>query len=125
MPLLAPEEWHGSVFTGAWTAARGGDAPVTAPATGAELARIGSAGAEDVSASARAAAEAQRAWAAASFEDRAAVLRRAGALFEEHAEEIAGWLVREAGSARGKRSEERRVGKEWRTRWGPDRRTQE
>ncbi|GAA1079773.1 benzaldehyde dehydrogenase [Nocardiopsis composta] len=102
MPLLAPEEWHGNVFTGAWTAARGGDAPVTAPATGAELARIGSAGAEDVSASARAAAEAQRAWAAASFEDRAAVLRRAGALFEEHAEEIAGWLVREAGSARGK-----------------------
>ncbi|MFC4560947.1 benzaldehyde dehydrogenase [Nocardiopsis mangrovi] len=99
---LLNDEWNGAVFTGAWTPARGGDAAVTAPATGAEIGRIGSAGAEDVAASSGAAAAAQRAWAAASFEERAAVLRRAGALLEEHRDEIAGWLVREAGSARGK-----------------------
>ncbi|MFC3995571.1 aldehyde dehydrogenase family protein [Nocardiopsis sediminis] len=99
---LLNDEWNGAVFTGAWAPARGGDAPVTAPASGAEIGRIGSADAEDVGAAAAAAATAQRGWAAASFEERAAVLRRAAALLEEHSEEIAGWLVREAGSARGK-----------------------
>ncbi|WP_067967028.1 benzaldehyde dehydrogenase [Nocardiopsis trehalosi] len=99
---LLTDDWTGKVFTGTWTPARGGDAPVTAPATGEEIGRIGSASADDVTDSAARAATAQRAWAAASFEERAAVLRRAGALFEEHAEEVAGWLVREAGSARGK-----------------------
>ncbi|MDA8372258.1 MAG: benzaldehyde dehydrogenase [Nocardiopsaceae bacterium] len=102
MSLLNDNEWNGNVFTGTWTRAQGGDAPVTAPATGAEIGRIGSANADDVSAAARRAADAQRGWAAASFEERAAVLRRAGALFEEHAEEVSGWLLREAGSAQGK-----------------------
>ncbi|GAB3496929.1 benzaldehyde dehydrogenase [Nocardiopsis coralliicola] len=102
MSLLDPENWTGNVFTGAWTPAQGGDAPVTAPATGAEIGRIGAAAAGDVAASAAAAASAQRGWASAGYEERAAVLRRAGALFEEHADEIAGWLSREAGSGPGK-----------------------
>ncbi|GAA3756070.1 benzaldehyde dehydrogenase (NAD) [Spinactinospora alkalitolerans] len=102
MGLLNDETWTGKVFTGEWVSARGGDAPVVSPATGAEIGRIGSADADDVTASAVAAAGAQREWAAASFEERAAVLRRAGDLFTEHAAEIAGWLGREAGSAPGK-----------------------
>ncbi|MGQ4272160.1 benzaldehyde dehydrogenase, partial [Nocardiopsis changdeensis] len=41
---------------------------------------------------------ARRAWAARTPAERAAVLRRAGDLFERHAEEIRDWIVREAGS---------------------------
>src|SRR5262249_27674714 len=51
-----------------------------------------------VATAAAAAARAQRGWAATSFEERAAVLRRAGLLFEEHAAEIEGWIVRETGA---------------------------
>ncbi|GII62057.1 aldehyde dehydrogenase [Sphaerisporangium krabiense] len=100
--LLDPKVWSGSVFGGAWTASRAGDAPVVAPATGAEIGRAGLAGAADIAEAAARAATAQRDWAAASFEDRAAVLRRAGRLFEEHAEEIHWWLVRESGAVPGK-----------------------
>ncbi|MBV2362983.1 benzaldehyde dehydrogenase [Streptomonospora nanhaiensis] len=102
MTLLNDREWRGNVFTGAWRPAKGGDAPVVSPTTGSELGRIGVANAADVAEAAENAAEAQRHWAAASFEERAAVLRRAGAKFEEEADEIAEWLMREAGSARGK-----------------------
>jgi benzaldehyde dehydrogenase (NAD) len=68
------------------------------PATGTELGRTGFADADDVARAAASAAAAQPAWAATSFEERAAVLRRAGALFERYAAEIEPWLVREAGS---------------------------
>jgi benzaldehyde dehydrogenase (NAD) len=51
-----------------------------------------------VGAAAEVAATAQRDWAARTPEERAAVLRRAGDLWEQHAEEIQSWLVREAGS---------------------------
>jgi benzaldehyde dehydrogenase (NAD) len=37
------------------------------------------------------------------------VLRRAGALWEEHAEEVEGWLVREAGSVPAKAATETHV----------------
>lgn len=101
MSLLTDREWTSKIFTGTWSGAHG-DAPVLAPATGAEIGRVGLASAADVAASARSAARAQRGWAAAPFEERAAVLRRAGDLFTEHAEEVASWLGREAGSAAGK-----------------------
>ena len=44
------------------------------------------------------AVEAQRAWAALPFEERAAVLRRAGDVLSAHADEIKGWLARESGA---------------------------
>ncbi len=68
------------------------------PATGAALASVGLADAEDVSESAASAAAAQKAWAAASFEERGRVLRRAGDLWETDAADFHEWLVREAGS---------------------------
>lgn len=40
---------------------------------------------------------AQREWAARPYSDRAAVLRRAARLFEEHQQEIETWVVREPG----------------------------
>ena len=41
---------------------------------------------------------AQKEWAALPHPARAAVLRRAGQLWEEHAEEIMGWNIREVGA---------------------------
>jgi benzaldehyde dehydrogenase (NAD) len=96
--FLAADRWSGQLYSNGWTTARGGDAAVMAPATGAELARTGIADASDIQTAAAAAAKAQPDWAATSFEQRAAVLRRAGELFERHAADIEAWLVREAGS---------------------------
>jgi benzaldehyde dehydrogenase (NAD) len=76
----------------------GGDTPVREPATGAELGRVGIADASDIARAAESAAKAQREWARTPYEERAAVLRRAGQLFEENAADIEGWLVRETGS---------------------------
>jgi benzaldehyde dehydrogenase (NAD) len=94
--LLGEQDWSGSFWTGRWTAAAA-DAPVVAPGSGEELGRIGIAGAAEVTEAAARAAAAQREWAATPFEERAALLRRAGALFESHAAEIEGWIIRESG----------------------------
>ena len=102
MGLLDGVDWQGSIFkAGTWTPARGGDYAVMEPATGGELARMGRATAEDVEEAAVAAAAAQRDWAALPYPARAAVLRRAGDLWAEHAEEISGWNVREVGTVPG------------------------
>jgi benzaldehyde dehydrogenase (NAD) len=98
MSFLDDKVWAGSVFGGEWHPSVAGDAAVVEPATGAELGRAGVAGHEDITRAAAEAAGAQRAWAATSFEERAAVLRRAGLLFEEHAAEIEEWIVRETGA---------------------------
>ncbi|MEU4537109.1 benzaldehyde dehydrogenase [Streptosporangium sp. NPDC023825] len=109
MSLMDAKTWTGQVFGDGWITSHAGDAAVVEPATGVELGRVGVAGAEDVAAAAVRAVRAQREWAATSFEERAAVLRRAGRLFEEHAEEIQDWLVREAGSIRPKAGVETHV----------------
>jgi benzaldehyde dehydrogenase (NAD) len=98
MSLLDPAEWAGSIFDGRWAKPAGGDAPVIEPATGKELGRIGVASTEDLAKAGAAAAAAQRGWAGTSHEERAAVLRRAGSLFEQHASEIEDWIVRETGA---------------------------
>ncbi|MDI5982627.1 aldehyde dehydrogenase family protein, partial [Amycolatopsis magusensis] len=77
-------QWQGKVFTGGWEST-GADGPVTEPATGAELGRYGLADPAAIARSAERAAQAQRDWAARPFQERAAVLRRAGRLWEEHA----------------------------------------
>ncbi|GII76558.1 aldehyde dehydrogenase [Sphaerisporangium rufum] len=110
MEFLDPKRWTGLIFGAeGWRTSQAGDAPVTEPATGAEIGRAGIGGPADVATAAAAAAAAQRAWAATSYEERAAVLRRAGRLFEEHAAEIQGWLVRESGSVPGKAAFETHV----------------
>ncbi|MDN4571805.1 benzaldehyde dehydrogenase [Pandoraea cepalis] len=99
--LLNSDIWHGRLFTGAWQDGKI-IADVLEPATGNCLARIGMADAEHVAASAKAAFDAQKAWAALPYDERAAVLRRAARLAEDAFDEIAGWIVRESGSTRGK-----------------------
>ncbi len=101
MTLLDSTRWDGQIFSGGWTAAHGGAAPIIEPATGTELGRAGMADADDVARAAAAAAAAQRDWAAATFEDRAAVLRTAGRLIEEHAADLHRWLIRETGCVPG------------------------
>ncbi|RLV47697.1 aldehyde dehydrogenase family protein [Nocardioides mangrovicus] len=99
MGLLDGIAWEGNVFTGGqWRAGGGGDYAVVSPSTGEELGRMGQVSVADVAAAAESAAEAQREWAALPHPARAAVLRRAGDLWAEHAEEIRDWNVREVGS---------------------------
>ncbi|HEY8481364.1 MAG TPA: benzaldehyde dehydrogenase [Spirillospora sp.] len=102
MGLLDSVDWQGKIFkNGEWTAGGGGDYPVVEPATGNELGRMGQATPQDVAEAAASAAEAQREWAALPHTARAAVLRKAGDLWQRHAEEISGWNVREVGAVPG------------------------
>ncbi|MCU1409879.1 MAG: benzaldehyde dehydrogenase [Rhodoglobus sp.] len=96
------DTWSGSLYSGTWKAGSAGVADVIEPATGGTLGSIGVAGVEDVHAAAVAASRAQRDWARRLPEERAAVLRRAGLLFQEHAAEIEGWIIRETGAIGGK-----------------------
>ncbi|HEX3589441.1 MAG TPA: benzaldehyde dehydrogenase [Pseudonocardiaceae bacterium] len=102
MTWLDPTQWQGRIHSGGWVPGSAGERAVVAPATGDELGRIGLADGGDVAKAATTAAAAQRAWAAAPFTERAAVLRRAGDLITEHAAEIQDWIIRESGSVRGK-----------------------
>lgn len=102
MSLLEDEVWSGKIYLEGWTKGGAGDYAVVEPATGATLGRLGSASADDVARAAAVGAAAQVGWAARSYGERAAVLRRAGELFAEHADEIGEWVVRETGSIRPK-----------------------
>ncbi len=77
MTFLDSDVWGGKFFSDGWQDSPTGH-PVTEPATGAQLATVGLATAEDVGRAAARAAEAQREWAATPPQQRAAVLRRAG-----------------------------------------------
>src|SRR5262245_39641054 len=93
-PLLESSAWHGQIWLDGWQAGGGGEYAVREPATGAELGTLGRASVDDVRRAAACAVEAQKGWAAASYDERAAVLRRAGDLFERHTDELSEWLVR-------------------------------
>jgi benzaldehyde dehydrogenase (NAD) len=95
--LLDKSIWHGKAFSGGWKQAGGGESPVTEPATGTELGRAGMANPADVAAAATAAAEAQSAWAATPYPQRAAILRKAGDIWLANAADIEDWSIREGG----------------------------
>jgi benzaldehyde dehydrogenase (NAD) len=102
MSLMDASVWNGKIFVGGeWITSAGGDYPVVEPATGNELARMGKPTVDDVATAAASAAEAQKAWAATPYPVRAAVLRKAGDLMTEHAEEISWWNIREVGAIPG------------------------
>ncbi|WP_030376499.1 aldehyde dehydrogenase family protein [Streptomyces rimosus] len=93
MPLLDPA--HRPTLHGGGTTA-------VEPATGEPLASFTLAAPADVESAAAEAAAAQRSWARTPYTERAAVLRRAGDLITEHADELSEWIIREAGSVPGK-----------------------
>lgn len=86
----------GKLWAGHWR-----DAPtsldVIEPATGNSLGSVGSGGAAEVHRAASEAARAQAGWASTPAGERAAIVRRAADILQEHHEEAEGWLVREAG----------------------------
>jgi len=97
--FLDQEVWKGNLFIGGqWVAGSGGVADVVEPATGDTIGVVGMANAADVAKAAEVAAAAQREWAALPHPARSAVLRKAGQLFAEHADEISWWNVREVGA---------------------------
>lgn len=98
MTLLDPAIWSGNIFNGAWVKAGGGEASIVEPATGDSLGTLGIASVKDAETAAKVAHAAQREWALRKPEDRAAVLRKAGDLFNQYAEEIQGWVIRETGA---------------------------
>lgn len=102
MVFFDPSTWDGKVYSSGWMTSSGGSQEINEPATGNAIGRFGVANADDVAKAAAAAKTAQKAWAAASYAERAAVLRRAGDLVEKHADVLSDWLIREAGSAKGK-----------------------
>ncbi len=95
---LFGNEWTGKIFIEKWTDGGGGSAPIVEPATGQELGVSGRASVSDVALASSVGRSAQVDWANTAFSARAAVLRRAGQLFEEHAEEITQWNMRESGA---------------------------
>lgn len=99
--MLEDQRWAAKIFSSGWQPGSG-TLDVVEPATGAPLGRTGLADAADVAAASAAAAAAQPAWAAASILDRAAVLRRAAGILEQHLAEITEQLIRETGSVPGK-----------------------
>lgn len=106
MTLLETADWGGKIFMDGWRDGRGGTAAVVNPSTGVEIGRVGLATPEDVREAAAHAAEAQREWSRRRPAERAAILRRAAAVFTDNAEEIAGWIVRESGSTTPKAASE-------------------
>ena len=97
MALMDEAVWRGKVYSGGWVDGGGGDAPVTEPATGAELGRTGIATPADVARAAQLAAAAQPAWAATPHTERSALLRRAADLWLANAADIEWWGIRESG----------------------------
>jgi benzaldehyde dehydrogenase (NAD) len=98
MALLDRGTWEGRIYSRGWVPGSGGEYDAVEPATGKTLARVGAASPADVQKAAEAAAQAQREWAALTYDRRAEVLRRAGMLFVEHEDEIHEWLIRESGA---------------------------
>lgn len=109
MAILEDERWSGKLFDGDWTDGAGEPIEVRNPATDEVIARVGSAAPADVYEAATAASSAQVAWAGMKPTERAAVLRRAGQLFEENSAEIVDWVVRETGAIQPKAGMEAHV----------------
>jgi len=93
--------WTGKLYASGWRAGSS-VGEVISPSTGERLAEYGVASAADLDAAVDGAVEAQRAWAARPAGERSAILRRAGELISENADELARWLMDEAGSSGGK-----------------------
>jgi acyl-CoA reductase-like NAD-dependent aldehyde dehydrogenase len=106
MAFLDEQRWQGKIFDGTWRTADGGVKDVVEPATGDKLGTVGFAALSDLERSALRAREAQVAWAAAPFRERAAVMRRAAELWAKYSDDIQGWLIRESGGTRAKTARE-------------------
>ena len=95
------EDLHLQLIAGAWRDGSGSESrAVLDPYTGNTLLSIRSATFDDLDQAYHHAAEAQINWARTSPEERAAVMLRAVAIFDQRKDEIINWLIRESGSTR-------------------------
>src|SRR5690349_20721801 len=95
--LLGSPVWEGRIFCGGWIDGGGRTYPAVEPATGRTLGQVGAASAADVDRAIGLARVAEPGWAATPYDERAAILRRAADLLEEHHAELEEWAIREAG----------------------------
>ena len=84
---------------GTWSKAGSGSIDVTNPATGALIARVPSAGAEETAQAIKAAHAAYPAWRAKTANERAVLLRKLAATITEHQEDLAQILTAEQGKS--------------------------
>ncbi|CAN5706822.1 aldehyde dehydrogenase family protein [soil metagenome] len=89
-------------FLADWQPGTGEAHSVREPATGRHLLDVPLSTPDDVRRACAAAAKAQRDWAETSYQERAAVLRRAADLYEAHRPEFGTWTQRETGAHRNK-----------------------
>jgi acyl-CoA reductase-like NAD-dependent aldehyde dehydrogenase len=89
--------WNGTAFDGGWNTRLAENQDVLEPATGKALWRVGVASGADMTAAIGRAHEAQRAWAATSPRERAAIMHKAAELFEQHFDELSLMIARETG----------------------------
>ncbi len=97
----ATTPWDGAIFDGTWRPATS-TVDVIAPATGKTIATVGQGTPEDLDAAVAKAQAAQRDWGRATYNERAAVLRKAAVLLRQDPGRLLSWLVPESGSAMGK-----------------------
>jgi benzaldehyde dehydrogenase (NAD) len=100
MSFFDAGDWEGKLYSGGWVAGGGAFPAVKEVATGHILGNIALASPDDLESSIALASDAQVAWTREPARSRAAVLRRAGALLEEQARVISGWVMRESGAPR-------------------------
>ncbi|MFV3412763.1 aldehyde dehydrogenase family protein [Pseudomonas nitroreducens] len=94
-------DFHLQPLAGEWrTGSTGKSLRDCNPYDGSLLVEIPQASRDDLDAAYRKAAQVQPAWAALPPVERAALLHRAVAVFDERREEIIGWIIRESGSTR-------------------------
>ena len=98
---LEAGRWSGKHFPGEWIAARS-TLCVREPATGTVLGEVGESQPDDLPSVVARAREAQAGWAAKTAEERAAIFRRAAAIFEANRKELTDLVIRETGGLRGK-----------------------
>ncbi|MEX2184237.1 MAG: aldehyde dehydrogenase family protein [Chloroflexota bacterium] len=101
MAAIATKLWL-EAFLDDWRPGTGAPIEDREPATGRHLITIPGSTPEDVARAAEAAKAAQPAWAATSYQERAAVMRRAADIYEAHRDEFGTWTQRETGASHGK-----------------------
>lgn len=101
MAALATKTWLGT-FLDTWAPGTGAPIEDREPATGRHLMTIPGSTPDDVARAAAAAAAAQPAWAATSYQERAAVMRRAADIYAANRDEFGTWTQRETGASHSK-----------------------
>jgi benzaldehyde dehydrogenase (NAD) len=98
-PTASPASgWLGS-FIATWEPGTGAPIEDREPATGQLIVTVPGSTPEDVARAAVAAKAAQPAWAAASYQERAAVIRRAAEIYAANRDEFGTWTQRETGAS--------------------------